>query len=346
MTTPAREQDWMCERLMALCALDSTTGQEDAVLPALRPILEEAGARLVEQPVEPGRTNVLALFDHAPEILFSTHLDTVPPFIPPRREDGAVIGRGTCDAKGQIVAQLAAIARLQARGHRRLAWLGVVDEEKSSLGAIRAQELRDRLPGLRAVINGEPTQNRLATGQRGILTLRLRCYGEAAHSGTPEKGRSAAWPLLDWLQALRALPRPEDRDLGPEIWNLGLISGGKAPNVVPPHAEATILCRTIPGSNFLSDAMMLKPNRADVEIVAKTDPARFPVPSGFDASPVPFGSDAPRLAALARDHAVVLVGPGSIEVAHTYSEQIALDDLAAGVDLLERLGRHFLETAP
>src|SRR5262249_20320890 len=180
------------EWLVGLCQADSTTGREDAMLPALEGLLGRLGARVEKHAVAPGRTNVLALWGE-PRVLFSTHLDTVPPFIPPSDRGDRVHGRGTCDAKGQIVAHLATIARLRGPGESRLAWLGVVGEEAESIGARAAMDLRGRFGGLRALINGEPTENRLATGQRGWVHYRLRCRGRAAHSGTPELGRSATW---------------------------------------------------------------------------------------------------------------------------------------------------------
>src|SRR5690606_16205186 len=267
----------------------------------------------------------------------------VPPFIPPRVQGDRVEGRGTVDAKGQIVAQLAAIAGLLRRGERDVAWLGVVGEETDSIGAQAALALAPRLRGLRAVIDGEPTGNRLATGQRGILHLRLCCTGKAAHSGTPEVGRSAIWPLLDWLQALRARPRPVDPDLGPEIWNLGRIEGGRAPNVVPDFAAADLFVRALPGSDFASVAAGLAPEGGQAEALHGTPADRFPRIPGHEHAVVPFGSDAPRLRRLAADGTVVLVGPGAIERAHSEDEHVLLDELRDGIDLLQRLAARFLD---
>jgi succinyl-diaminopimelate desuccinylase len=330
-------RDW----LLSLCEADSTTGREDAMLPALESILASLGARVERHPTAPGRTNVLALWGE-PRVLFSTHLDTVPPFIPPRFERDVLCGRGSCDAKGQIVAQLLAIARLRAAGESRLAWLGVVGEEADSTGARAALALRDRMTSLRVLINGEPTHNVVATGQRGWLHLKLRCRGRAAHSGTPERGESAAWPMLDWLQRLRDLPRPRDPELGPEVWNLGALRAGGALNVVADLAEADLLVRSLPGSDFRADAARLKPEGGEIEAIHETPPERFPELDGFERAPVPFGSDAPRLRTLVPDKTVVLVGPGSIEVAHSPDEHLDLRDLERGVDILVRIARRFL----
>lgn len=329
--------------LFDLCAVDSTSGREDAVLPALRSILAGLGAEVQEQPVGPGRHNVLAVWG-TPRVLFSTHLDTVPPYLPPRREGDALHGRGTCDAKGQIVAQLAAVERLRGEGRSGLAWLGVVGEETDSAGAAAALQLAPRLCGLRALVNGEPTEGRLATGQRGVQHWRLSCAGVAAHSGTPELGRSAAWPLLDWLQRLREVPLPEDPELGPEVWNLGLLRAGEAANVVPAAAHADLLVRALPGSALGARIRDLAPPEGRAELLLDEPADRYPALPGFDRAFVPFGSDAPALRALIPDRTAVLAGPGSITVAHTDHEHLTFADLAAGIDLNHRLALHFLES--
>jgi acetylornithine deacetylase len=339
MTTDAELRRWLAD----LCSHDTTSGQEDEGLPALRALLVELGATVHEQQVAPGRTNVLATWGPAPaRVLLTTHLDTVPPFIAPRWKRDALWGRGACDAKGQAVAQLAAIHALREAGQDGLAWLGVIGEETDSAGAIAALSLASRLPALEAVVNGEPTELALAAGQRGVTHLRLACEGVAAHSGTPERGRSAAWPLLDWLAKLRALPAATDRDLGPETWNLGLLRAGEAPNVVPAAAEAHLLCRPVPGSTFVEQVRRLAPDGATVEVLLEEAPDRFPPVPGFQQAPVPFGSDAPRLRGLTRTGQVALVGPGSISLAHSLEERLELAELRAGVDLLTRLARRLL----
>lgn len=333
----APDTGWLFDRLEHLCARDTTTGSEDAGLDAVRELLAEQGANVELQEVEPGRHNVLATWGAPPRILFSTHLDTVPPYLPPRRDGDTLHGRGTCDAKGQIVAQLAAIAELRRRGRNDVAWLGVVGEETDSVGARAAPELRDRLGGCRVLINGEPTENRLATGQRGSLQLRLGTSGVPCHSGTPELGRSAIWPLLEWLQRMRAIPAAEHPQLGREIWNLGLLRGGEAPNVVPAAAEAILFVRSLPGTTFAAKARALMPECGTLEELKHTPPDLFDEVPGFPRALVTFGSDAPRLRQLVPGGAVALVGPGSIKVAHTEHEHITGADLRAGVALLLQL---------
>lgn len=340
---PLADAAWLRRWLADLCAADTTSGQEDEGLPALAALLSDLGAKVELLSVAPNRTNVLATWGSAsPRVLLTTHLDTVPPFLPPRWRGDALWGRGTCDAKGQAVAQLAAIRRLVDAGRSGLAWLGVVGEETDSCGAIAALDLAKRLPGLRAVVDGEPTELKLAAGQRGVVHARLRVEGVAAHSGTPELGRSAAWPLLEWLARLREVPVAVDPALGPETWNLGLVRAGEAANVVPARAEADLLLRPVPGSRLLATARALAPEHATLEVLLDEPPDLFPPVPGFERAPVPFGSDAPRLRALAQDGTVVLVGPGSIALAHSLEERLELPELEAGVDLLTRLTESLL----
>jgi len=333
---------WMQYWLLRLCEMDSTSGREDAMLPALHQILKEMGAEVFEQPVAPGRTNILAMWGR-PRVLFSTHLDTVPPFIPPRKQGNAIYGRGTCDAKGQIMAQLEAIRQMLREGITGFAWLGVVGEETDSLGASAALGISDRVRDCRALINGEPTDLKLATGQRGVLHLRLECTGKAAHSGSPELGLDANWMLIDWLQRVKGIPTLDDPDLGPEVWNLGRIEGGQAINSISAHAEAHVLARTLPRSLFSLQVDDLKPEHGEIHVLLSEPADRYPLISGFDHAPMPFGSDAPRLRELIPDHTVVLVGPGSISLAHAENEHITLAALAQGVALNKRLAVHFLK---
>jgi acetylornithine deacetylase len=341
--SPETRPDWIIEGLLSLCGADSTSGREDAMLPALRALLASLGAEIHEQPVAPGRTNVLATWGE-PIVLFSTHLDTVPPFFPPRLENGSVHGRGTCDAKGQILAQLAAVQGLLAEGRTGLAWLGVVGEETDSAGAEAALKLAPRFGHLKALVNGEPTEGRLATGQRGVQRWRLRCEGKAAHSGSPELGRHAGWLLLDWLQRLRQEALPEDAELGAEIWNLGLLSAGEAVNVIPAHAEAHLLARVLPGSVLGDRIHALAPPEGTADLLLSEPPDRYPELPGYPRAAMPFGSDAPLLRALVPDRTVVLAGPGSIAVAHTDLEHLTLADLQAGIALNRSLALHFLES--
>jgi acetylornithine deacetylase len=334
---PERIAQWT----LGLCAIDSTTGLEGHLLPLLVERFRGMGARVRLQPVEGGRSNVLALWGK-PRILFSTHLDTVPPFIAPRREGDRLWGRGACDAKGILAAMVEAIRVLLAEGERDIAFLGVIGEETDSLGARVALELKPELAGLEAVINGEPTDNRLAQGQKGSLHLRLRCRGKAAHSGTPEEGVNAAFPLLDWIAAIRRLALPEDPRLGPELWNLGTLRAGRAINIVPDEGEASLFARTVPGTTFLEDVEALRPENGEVEVIFRRAPEYFPVIPGFPAAPVPFGSDAHTLRHLVPDGFIAMTGPGSIRVAHTEEEHLDLAEALAGAVQYRDLARVLL----
>ena len=331
--------------LLDLCALDSGSGHEAALLPALVPALERRGAQVELQAFAPGRVNVLATWGE-PELLFSTHLDTVPPFIAPRWDGTGIHGRGSNDAKGQMVAQLLAVDQLLARGRSGLAWLGVAGEETDSLGAQAALAWKDRFSRCRALINGEPTELLLAAGQRGVEHLVLACAGIPAHGGSPELGHSAILDLLDWLQRVRQLPLGADPELGPEVWNLGRILGGEAVNIVAAHAEAHLNVRTVPGSSFRAQVEACRPETGSLRVQLAEPPCQYPALPGFQRAPMPFGSDAPQLRALIPSGMVVLAGPGSIRSAHTEHEHLAMADLLAGIDLNFRLALHFLESNP
>ena len=341
MTSQPPDPERIAQATLQLCQLDSTTGQEARLIPLLTELFQSLGARVLWQPVEGGRSNLLASWGD-PRLLFTTHLDTVPPYLSPRREGDRLWGRGTCDAKGILATMLESIRLLLAEGHRNLAFLGVVGEETDSLGARIALELKGLLPNLLGVINGEPTGNVLATGQRGSAHLCLRCSGKAAHSGTPEEGINAAFPLLDWIGELRRLPQRTDPILGAEVWNLGTLQTGRAINVVPDQGEARIFARTVAGSSFVQDVRRLRPELGEVEVLFEKDPEVFPPWEGFPMAPVPFGSDAHTLRNLVKDRFVVMTGPGSIRVAHTGNEYLDLADALAGVEQYLQLARIIL----
>jgi len=335
---PERIAQWTLQ----LCHQDSSTGSEARLNPLLTGMFQNLGARILWQPVEGGRSNLLATWGD-PRVLFTTHLDTVPPWIPPRREGDRLWGRGTCDAKGILATMMETIRLLAAEGRKDFAFLGVVGEETDSLGARIALELTPGLKNLRGVINGEPTGNLLATGQRGCAHLCLRCQGRAAHSGTPEEGVNAAFPMLEWLDGLRKLPQRMDASLGPEVWNLGTLTAGRAMNVVPDEAEARVFARTVEGSTFVRDVARLRPGIGEVDVLFEREPAVFPRLEGFPMGVVPFGSDAPTLRNLVRDRFVVMTGPGSIRVAHTGDEHLDLAEAVAGVRQYLDLARHILD---
>ena len=224
-----------------LIDIDSTTGREQAAGEWLASRLRAMGYTVTEQAVKDGRHNVLATIA-SPVVVLSTHYDCVPPFFPSDVKDGRLYGRGACDAKGILAAQVAAAERLRAQGEQRVGLLFVVGEERGSDGADVANAAA---VGSRFLINGEPTDSKLALATRGNLRVRLRATGRACHSAAPENGISAIDLLIDALVKLRTLPLPADPELGSTYYTIGLIEGGVAPNVVSPHASAEVMFRTI-----------------------------------------------------------------------------------------------------
>ena len=315
-----------------LIDIDSTTGREAEAGQWLAVRLAALGYNVLEQKVARGCANVLATIDD-PVVVFSTHFDCVPPFFPSRVENGRLIGRGACDAKGILAALVAAAERLRASGERRVGLLFVVGEERGSDGAVAANTLPNQC---RFLINGEPTDSRLATATRGNLRVRLEARGRAAHSCAPEQGESAIDKLVDALVELRALPLPVDPDLGSTFYSIGLIEGGVAPNVIPAHASAEVMFRTIGSADDILTVLgALKP-RVQISEVLRVRPIRMHTVPGFETHVFPFTTDVPFL-----DHwgTPLLFGPGSILVAHTDGEFVTLDELHGAVDGFERLAR-------
>jgi acetylornithine deacetylase len=321
----------------ALVALETPTGSEGPATDFLDGALRRAGYRTVRQPVTAGRENLLA-YREAPELVFSTHLDTVPPYIPLSEDDQAIHGRGSCDAKGLAAAMVAAAERLAARGERRIGLLFLVGEENGSDGARVAGELG---PKGRFLINGEPTENQLSIGQKGSLRVDLEATGRAAHSAYPDEGESAIEALLDTIERIRRLALPSDPLLGPSTLNLGLIRGGVAPNVIPPAAGAQLLIRTVEPTESLK--------RRIRELAAPRVSVEFPVelpfykggkaPPGWQTTVVSFASDLPFLESWGERFQL---GPGTIRVAHTSREHIRKADLLRGVELYVRLASDLL----
>ncbi len=328
-------------RLLAeLCATYTPSGREAAALPLLESELRRLGAAISAFPLGEGRANILATWGE-PRILFSTHLDVVPPDLHVRADERGVAGRGACDAKGQIAAQLGAIELLLDAGLRDVAWLGVAGEESDSVGATASLGLASSFSACRAIIVGEPTDCRLATGQKGFLRIRLSCKGKTAHGGTPELGENALFALMDWIAAIRAAEGASDSRLGAEVWNLGLISGGRAANVVPDLAEAEISLRSVPGGALRAAMEDAKPEKGSIDVLLDDPWDYFDTPPGFASAPVAFGSDLPAMRALAPKAAAVLAGPGRASLAHTGIEELSREELAAGIALFRDLGLYY-----
>jgi acetylornithine deacetylase len=324
-----------------LVDIDSTTGREGEAGEWLAAFLRERGYRVVEQPVSDGRFNVFARLDADPAIVFSTHYDCVPPFFPSRIEGGLIFGRGACDAKGIVAAQVAAAERLRDRGESRLALLFVVGEERGSDGAKVANE---RAPaGVRYLINGEPTENRLGAATRGFLRVRLHATGRAAHSSFPELGDSAIDKLLDALMVIRGVRLPEDPLLGRTHYTVGLIEGGVAPNVVSPSASAELMFRIVADGAPVRKALEVVDGLVEVEHVLEVPAVRMHLVDGYESAVFPYTTDVPLLTSWGTP---LLVGPGSIHVAHTAEEHLAIDELHHCIDLYESLARRLIAQQP
>jgi acetylornithine deacetylase len=322
-----------------LVRIESPTGEEGAVGEYLGGRLEELGYQVQRQRVSPGRFNVFATRDR-PVVVLSTHMDTVPPSLPAREDDTYLYGRGSADAKGIIAAQVAAAEHLAARGERRVALLFVVGEELTADGARAAATLE---PKGRYVINGEPTDNRMARGHQGMLRVELRARGRAAHSAYPEEGESAIEPVLDALERVRRLPLPRDPTLGDCTLNIGTIAGGVRPNVIPDACRAELLFRTVGATAELLAAVRIAAgDRVEVLVAHDAPPVTLRVLPGFEPTLVRFGTDVPWLEAWGERF---LMGPGSITVAHTDHERVAKRELDAAVELYQRAVSALLDEA-
>jgi acetylornithine deacetylase len=326
------------ELTRALVALETPTGAEGPAIDLLDGALRRVGYTTRRQPVSPGRENLYA-FREQPVVVFSTHVDTVPPYLPIAEDDEAIHGRGSCDAKGIAAAMVAAAERLAAGGERRIGLLFLVGEENGSDGAKAAADFG---PRGRFLVNGEPTDNRLSIGQKGSLRVDLEATGRAAHSAYPDEGVSAIAALLDTIERIRRMPLPSDPLLGRSNLNVGLIQGGVAPNVIAPHAAAQILIRIVEPTGPLKQQIrqLLAPGVAvSFPVELPFHKAGAPAPEGWDTTVVSFASDLPFLARWGEGYQL---GPGSIRVAHTALEHIRKADLLAGVDLYVRLASDLL----
>jgi acetylornithine deacetylase len=321
----------------SLVDIDSTTGREAEAGQWLAAFLRGRGYQVAEQPVSNGRFNLLATLDRPAGVVFSTHFDCVPPFFPSREERGLIFGRGACDAKGVLAAQVTAAERLRASGETRFALLFVAGEERGSDGARIAND--SPLPGVRYLINGEPTDNRLGAATRGVLRVRLHAAGRAAHSSFPELGESAIDKLLDALMVIRGIDLPADPLLGRTHYTVGLIDGGVAPNVVSPHASAELLFRTVGDGPSVRAALAVVEGLVTIETVLDIPAVRLHVVPGFETAVFPYTTDVPLLGRWGRP---LLIGPGSIHVAHTDDEHLSIEELREAVDIYEALGRRLL----
>jgi acetylornithine deacetylase len=308
-----------------LMAIESPTGDEGRAVDFVARWLVARGWNVTVQEVSPGRGNIWASRAGG-GVTLSTHLDTVPPYIRPTLEGDRLYGRGACDAKGIAAAMLAAAEQLASEGENRVDLLFLVGEEKGSDGARAA----NHLPATsRFLINGEPTESKLATGAKGSLRVMVRTSGVAAHSAYPELGRSAIEPMLALLPTLRDLPLPTDPVLGNTTVNIGTIRGGTEANIIPDRAEAEIMFRLVGDVSEIRQLLgRWVDGRAELEYGSHIPAQRFHTIPGFPSAPVAFTTDIPLLD---RWGTPLLFGPGSIHVAHTLGEFIDVCELREAV---------------
>jgi acetylornithine deacetylase len=332
------------ELTRALVDTESITGNEERVglqlLDYVSKLAARYGGRAALQEVEPHRANVFACWGERPLVTLSTHMDTVPPFFPSREDAEFIHGRGACDTKGIIAAMLKAAEALLAAGHRDFGVLFVVGEERNSAGAYYAAAHPE---GSRYIINGEPTENKLALGSKGALRYEIAASGRMAHSAYPELGESAIEKLLDALAAIRAIALPVDDLLGPSTLNIGTIGGGRAPNVIADEAKAEIMIRLVCDSTATKDAI-------EAAVVGKAEPREMlEIPAlrlgslpGIETTVVAYTTDIPAYGGAWGTP--FLIGPGSIHVAHTLDERIPKRQLEDAVGIYQNMVTQLLST--
>jgi acetylornithine deacetylase len=295
-------------------------------------IARRFNGELERMAVEADRDNLFLRFDD-PAVVLSTHMDTVPPFIPSREDEDHIWGRGACDAKGIIAAMITAAENLLSEGRRNFGLLFVVGEERNSAGAhVAARNLR----GSKFLINGEPTGNKLALGSKGALRYEVVAHGRMAHSAYPELGESAIEKLLDALERIRRVGLPTDELLGPSTLNIGTITGGRAPNVVPDEARAEIMIRVVGDITELRKQIeaAARPD-AEMDEILLIPAVHLRSLDGFQTTVVAFTTDIPAFGNTWGQP--FLIGPGSIHVAHTKEERIPKSELIEAVGLYRQL---------
>ncbi|MGC1484581.1 MAG: M20/M25/M40 family metallo-hydrolase [Candidatus Acidiferrum sp.] len=331
------------ELTRALVDMESTTNHEknvgDFLFAQLSILAARTSGRLERMAVEPHRDNIFASWGE-PIVTLSTHMDTVPPFFPSLEDADFIWGRGSCDAKGIIAAMVAAAEKLLDSGAANFGLLFVVGEERNSAGA-KVAAVNPR--GARFLINGEPTENQLALGSKGALRFEVTAHGKLAHSAYPELGHSAIHSLLDVLRAIRSITLPEDPLLGQSSLNIGVIAGGRAPNVVADHAQAEIMFRTVGDPAEIRQAVLdAAAGRAEAREVLHTPALRLAAFDGLPTTVVAFTTDIPTYNGAWGQP--FLIGPGSIHLAHTAEERIPKKQLSDAVEIYVHMVKQLLAT--
>lgn len=328
------------ELTRSLIDIDSVTPNEreigDFLFDYLRPLAERHDGTIERQEVAPGRNNVWACWGE-PAVVFSTHMDTVPPFIPSREDDEFIWGRGSCDTHGIAAAMIKALEKLLEDGVRGLGLLLVVGEEVDGAGARHANE---DPPPVRYLINGEPTENLLALASKGTLGLRIRASGRACHSAYPELGESATELLLDRLNRLRSIDWPSDPLLGETTVNIGTLDAGPAANIIADYASASVVIRIVADLAETKALAMSALDGVEVDVFSYTPALRMVGIEDFKTSIVKYTTDIPKLSNWGRP---LLIGPGSIHHAHTVDERIPKRQIEEAIGLYIRLARSLSE---
>ncbi|MCU1234056.1 MAG: peptidase dimerization domain protein [Candidatus Solibacter sp.] len=325
------------ELTRALVDIESITNNEERVALYLRdylaPLAARYGGAIETIEVEPRRFNIFVQWGAPLIVTLSTHLDTVPPFIASREDDTYIWGRGACDTKGIIAAMIKAVEALLAAGDRGFGLLFVVGEERNSAGAYKAAQTPR---GSRYIINGEPTENHLALGSKGALRYEVCATGKMAHSAYPELGDSAVNKLLDALAEIRRIPLPVDGLLGPSTLNIGTLAGGRAPNVIADEARADIMIRLVGDSTETKAALhRAAEGRADLREVIEIPAVRLAAVPGIPTTVVAYTTDIPAFGGVWGEP--LLIGPGTIHVAHTLEERVPKAQLLEAVELYQQI---------
>ena len=324
-----------------LVDINSVTPNEEAVgdflFDYLQPLVLAHNGHIEKIEVEPRRNNILAFWGDSPVVTLSTHLDTVPPFFASSEDDEFIHGRGACDVKGIIASMIYAAHELLAQGIRNFGLLFVVGEERNSAGAYHAGR---NSRGAKYIINGEPTSNRLALASKGALRYELRASGKMAHSAYPELGESAILKLLDALAAARRIALPVDPLLGASTMNIGILSGGRAPNIIPDEARAELLIRLV-DDGIATKAAFAALSGVEVKEVLCIPAVHLGSLPGFETCVVSYTTDIPAFGTAWGQP--FLLGPGSIDVAHTSEERVPKKELIEAVGLYAGLVKGLLE---
>ena len=313
------------ELTRALIEIPSISGYEGQVAIFVAEHLGAAGFQVELQDIGGNRPNVYARRGD-PDVVLSTHIDTVPPYVEFSEDNEFIYGRGACDAKGLVAAMVKAGESLVESGATDFGLLFLVGEEAGSHGAKAANTIANRS---RFLINGEPTESKLALGSKGALRAILESVGRAAHAAYPERGESAIEKLIDVLDDLRRAEFPVDATLGKTTMNIGFISGGVAANVIPPNAEAELMFRVVTDTASLKTQIEdIVAGRTGIEYGFECDPVFMEKLDGFETTVVSFTTDIPMLTNWGTP---LLFGPGSILDAHTAGEKISKRELAGAV---------------